>query len=218
MTALTRGDLKDRVLRFLNKTSTYPGFYDDEKINDAIREAFDFVAVEMFIGGEGWMNEFVYKTTAAGDSTVDISTDRIAMIHEVRYLQGEAYVPLTYTDGSDQTEYSSASGATQYPKTYRLMKNDVYFNPPLAEGGTNYLQIECFKYPTEFADDVTDADSQFDSAMYHYIKYKTCSVLAASMEKKYLPWSKEENEWYAKMMAVVNRRNRKFRRIREFGG
>ena len=44
---VSRGDLKGKILRLLMKSSEYPGFYTDDRINDAIDETMDYIAAEM---------------------------------------------------------------------------------------------------------------------------------------------------------------------------
>lgn len=213
--AISRLDLKDRVIRFLNKTSNFPGFYDDDKLNDAVQEAADYVATHMFIGGEGWLVSIDAHNTTAGQSIHALSSD-VALIREVRYKIGDIFVPLTYNDRTDQASYDSTSGVRQFANQYKLVGNNIVFDPPLAEGGTGYLQIESLKYPTAFTSDGSTLGDQFQRAFQWYMKYKTASILAGSIEKDVRTWGQEEAEWFNVMINLVNRRNMKFTRIREF--
>ncbi len=210
----SRGQLKGTVLRFLNKTDRVRGFYSDAKLDDAIQEALDYVAVEMFVAGDGWLTKLMYFNTTNNLSSLTLPGN-VALIREVRYKVGDTYYPLTYNDQSDQIS-TLGSGEVQRAATWRLVGRDIVFDPQLSEGGERYLQIECVTYPAMLVDDSDIVDPQFDRAMLHYVKYKICSVLAGSLEKEVRTWSQEESEWFEKMQTVVNRRNLKSTRIREF--
>lgn len=213
---VTRATLRTKILRYLNKTSDYSGFYDTDKVSDAIEEALDYVAVNMFLAGEGWMTAVDYITTAAGDTSANFPTDSV-MIREMRYKIGNVYVPLTYDDQTDSFYYGSDSGVEQIPCRIRFIGRTFVFDPPLAEGGTDYLQVESVKYPTAMTADTDEIDPQFDRACLNFVKYKACSILAGSIEKEYRPWAQEEGEWFEAMRFIVSRRNMKSTRIKEFG-
>jgi hypothetical protein len=212
---ITRGELKGQILRFLNKTSEHRGFYDDTKINDAIQEAIDFLAVEMFQANEGWLLKIANFNTTAGQVTFDIPFSA-AMLKEVRYLYGNYYGVMAYDDASNRSQVSIGSGERQFVSTYRVADNRLYFNPPLGEGGPNYLQIEYMTYPKILGDDMDYLESQFDPCMVNYLKYRACTILSASLEKPIVPWAGLENSWYQKMVTVVNRRNMQSIPIRNF--
>lgn len=214
---LTRGELKGQVLRLLNKTSSFTGFYTDAKVNDAIQEAYDFVAVEMFQANEGWLTQIQYFDTAPGQVTVPIPGS-ISMIREVRYKHGDVWVPMVYDDGTDQASYGDLGDrSTQYPIIYRIVDNKFYFDPHLAEGGSRYLQVESTNYPAWLLNDMDQIEPQFGRACMHFMKYKVASVLAASLEKPFIPWAQQESQWFQKMLITVNKRINKPIRIREFG-
>lgn len=214
--ALSRGELKGQVLRLLMKTAQYPGFYTDALINDALQEAFDFVAVEMFIAGEGWTDKIAYYDTTAGQLAVPIR-ESMAMLREVRYLYGDIYIPMTYDTENSQKQYAETSGVRQYAYTYRIVDNQLFFNPCLAEGGTKYLQIEYTDFPKSLMSDDDQIEPQFNRAFTNFIKYRTASILAASVEKFVIPWQAIENSWYMKMKEVVVKRNLQATQVREFG-
>jgi len=213
---ITRGEIKDRIWRFLNKTKDYPGFYTSDKLDDAIQEALEFISVEMFLAGEGWQTSQTYydTTTVAARSTVAIPTT-IALIREVRYKYGDIYVPLTYDDQDDSPSFVG-SGDKQFASRWRMLGTNIVFDPPMSEGGVDYLQIEATSYPASLEDDDDVVNPQFDNAMINYLKYKCASILAGSIEKEIRTWGQEENEWYDKMVQVVTRRNLKSTRIKEF--
>jgi len=210
----TREELKGKIWRFLNKTKDYPGFYTSEKLDDAIQESLDFISTEMFLAGEGWRTSLTYITTVAGQAVVPIPST-VAMIREIRYKEGEIYVPLTYDQQIDEASYVG-SGVTQDAGRWRMVGTDIVFDPPMSDGGTDFLQLETVSYPVAMTDDDDIVDEQFDNAMLHYLKYKCASILAGSIEREIRTWGQEEAEWYDKMRAVVNRRNLKSTRIKEF--
>lgn len=215
--AITRGELKGSVLRLLNKTAAYTGFYEPETIDEAIQEAMDYLATEMFDANEGWLTKLRYITTSAGQVTIPIP-DGVAMIQQVRYLFGPNYIPLDYNDASKEAQYADDSGARQWASQYRIIDNALYFNPPLAEGGTDYLQLECMEYPKRIQNDTDFLDSQFDVCMQHFIKYRTASIMAATIEKFAIPWAKQEAEWFQKAREIIVQRNRQAVPVRDFLG
>lgn len=214
---ISRGELKGQIYRLLMKTAKYPGFYKEEKVDDALQEAIDFVATEMFLSGEGWLRRMRHFTTTAGTKTIDIPRD-IAMIHEVRYLFGDTYLPIIYDGGVESRQVSDSEGSRQYIGSYRIVDNAFYFNPPLAEGGTDYLQVEFVAFPKRLQSDQDFMDGQFNHCMNHFIKYRTATILASSIEKMVIPWAGLEQSWYEKMLAIVNKRNMQSTRIREYEG
>lgn len=215
--AFTRGEIKGKVLRLLMKTAKYPGFYQPETIDDAIEEAMDFVATEMFEADEGWQKKNMYLDTTAGQISVDLPVSA-ALISGVSYRFGTTYVPMLYNQAWQEEQFANDSGVRQWSYSYQVMNNALYFNPALAEGGTEYLMLTYMAYPKRLQDDTDFLESQFDNAMAHFIKYRTASILAASIEKFTVPWSGLEKSWYDKMVSIVNTRNQQSQPIREFCG
>lgn len=216
--AITRGDLKDKVLRLLNRSSTYNGAYTDEKMDDAIEDCLDYLSVEMAIANEGWNTKFFYYSPAAGDKEVTIDVDDIMLINQVRYLAGDEYIPLIYDQNRGGVNTTSSSGYTQFPSRYRIVENKIYFDPGLGEGGTNYLQVEATEYPDAIASDATNLPAHFDKAMQHFIKFRSASYLASSVGKFNKEWSSQEQQWYNQIIKIVNKRNNVEMTIREFNG
>lgn len=215
--ALTRGELKGKILRLLMKSAKYPGFYDDDRINDAIEEALDFVATEMFLANEGWQTKIMYLSTEPGQVTIDVPV-AASMIKEVRYLFGTVYVRMAYDDASEMDQYQDTSGVRQFAYMYRIVDNQLYFNPPMAQGGENNIMLEYMAYPKRLQNDTDFLESHFDNAMNHYVKYHAASVLAASIEKFVVSWSGIQDSWYTKMRDIVIKRNLQSTPIREFNG
>lgn len=214
---MSRGEIKGQVLRLLMKTANKPGFYTPETTDEAIQEAMDFVATNMFIAGEGWQTKIQHFTTEAGQVKVDLP-EGFAMIKEVRYLYADLYVPMVYDDANKQLQYANSSGVRQWAYAYRIVDNAIYFNPPMADGGTNYLQVEYMGYPKYLQSDTDYLDKHFDRAMCHYIKYKAASILASSIEKFVVPWAAHERDWFKQMQDIIVKRNMQATAIQEFAG
>lgn len=214
--ALSRGELKGQILRLFYNTGAYTGAFSDDMLNDAIQEAMDEVAVHMFIAGEGWTDKIAYYDTTAGQVTLALR-ESMAMIREVRYLYGDVYIPMTYDTENGRPQYSDASGVRQYSYTYRILDNQLFFNPAMAEGGTKYLQIEYTDFPKFLTGDDDEIPAQFNRAFTNYIKYSAASVLASSIEKFVVPWKEKERNWFTLMKEVVVKRNLQATQVREFG-
>lgn len=214
---LTRGEIAGRILRLVNKTAAVPGFYTPQKINDSIEEALDFLAVEMFLAGEGWQDKMKFFTTVAGQITLPITGD-VAMIKEVRYLFGGEYLPLVYDDGSRQSQVQPTSGIAQYPGSYRIVDNQLYFNPPLMEGGTDYIQLEYTTFPKRVANDSDVIEGHLWKPFIHWVTYWCATRLVSGLGKAMPDWAKQESLWYGKVQAVIVKRNLQTTFIREFNG
>lgn len=212
-----RGAVKFMIYQRLNKSPLTPGFYTAEKMDTAIQEALDFVATEMFDADGGWLKKIDYLTIEANSQTVPIPP-HMEMIESVRYLVGNVYTPLTYDARWNAPEWSVQSGATQLPNSYRIVDNRFYFNPALAVGGDDYLQIEFMQYPSILRSDQQKIDTQFGRALIWYVVYRAMSILASAMGQAGKSWQTEEALWYQKMLNVVNKRNSGTTAISEFAG
>ncbi len=215
MSTLSRGELRGKVLRYLNKTARLPGFYSEPKVNDAIQEALNYIAVEMFLAGEGWLQKYLYFNTEGGQTSVDLPGN-VALVREVRYKIADVYYAMPYDDQEGGFSYIGTGVQQAFGYKYRILGRQLVFDPPLSEGGERYLQIEADYYPTILLDDNELIDQQFDAACQEFLKYKTCSILAGSIEKEMISWTQLEGQWEAKMQAVVTRRTLASTPIREF--
>ena len=177
--SISRGEIKGQILRVLQKEGTYNGFYTDEKLNDAIQDCVDFISVEMFVAGNGWLRRIITLDTQSGNGVVDLPPF-VGMIDEVRYLIGNRYIPVIYDDATLAAQFNKAAGMTQYPSRYRVVEQKIYFNPAPAEGGKDYLQIECACYPQLLVADGQLMPAEFDRCLLNYIKWRAASQLAAS--------------------------------------
>jgi hypothetical protein len=169
----------------------------------------------MFTANEGWQLKIDYFDTSAGQVTLDIPFS-MGMIKEVRYLYSNYYEPMMYNDASGASQTSIQSGQRQFVSCYRIVDNRMFFNPPLAEGGSQYLMVEYMTYPKTLQSDTDYLESQFDPCMTNYLKYRTATILSASLEKPIVPWAGLEASWYQKLITVVNRRNMQSIPIRNF--
>lgn len=215
--SISRADLKARVLRILNRSSTYKGAYTDDKMNDAIEDCMDFISVDMAIENEGWNSAFYYADTAVGDRTVNIPDD-FMLINEVRYRVGDEYIPLRYDQDRGAVLAAGDSGYTQYPSRYRVVDNQIYFNPALSTGGEEYLQIEYTRYPDEIFSDLEEIPTHFDNAMLHFMKFRAASYLASTVGKFNKEWNGFEHQWYNQVIRIVAKRNNTEQFVREFEG
>jgi hypothetical protein len=208
--------LMTAVWEILQKNSTYTGFFTSAKVLAACQESVDYVAAQMMMAtGGGWLDKIAYITTATGGTVYTLPTD-CGIIRELRYLVANQYVPLAYDQAYETRQFPTAAGVTQYPSRYRLHGYDIYFNPALGVGGTNYLQVEYLAYPADLT--LGGNLPWFDKAMFHYCKYHSASVLAASVGKGAREWEKFEELWFARMLEIVNKRVNAPQYIAEFEG
>jgi hypothetical protein len=213
---ITRSQIKYEIWTHLNKSVATKGFYTDEKVNSAVQQCLDAVAVQMFLADEGWNHKLTSITTVANQVTVPVPSD-LAMILEVRYLIGTMYVPMGYDQQWGQSQWALSSGASQYPGSYRLVDNAIYFNPPLTSGGTDFLQIEYAAYPTSLKKDSQAVPSQFDRAMFWWTVFHSCVVLTTGV-KMSTDWPQQETFWWQNMVNMIGMRTRQSIPIRDFMG
>ena len=215
--SITRGEIKYEVLLRLQKSAVTKGFYTDSKINSVIQEAQDYVATEMFLADEGWNHKLGYLDVPANSVSIPLPAD-MAMIAQVRYLIANTYVPLTYDQEWDSAQWGGASGIVQAPSSYRLVDNNLYFNPAIGAGGANYLQIEYFAYPRRLANDKDFIESSFDRSMVWFIVYHSCNMLAGQLQQTISDWDKQEQKWLGRMKDIISMRTRQCVPIGEFEG
>ena len=215
--SISRGELKGQILRVLQKDGGYQGFYTDEKLNDAIQDCMDYIAVEMFLAGEGWLRKIITLDSQSGFPTVDLPA-HVAMIDEVRYLVGNRYIPLVYDDATLAAQFQPAAGVTQFPSRYRIVDQKIYFNPAPGQGGADYVQVEYATYPPILVADGQLLNTEFDRAMVHFIKWRASSLLASSVGKYQKEWGDHEAEWKERMVMIVNKRTKSPIFFREFSG
>ena len=210
-------EIEGKVLRILQKTASTPGFYTPDRVRDAVQDAVDYVSVRMFRACNGeWLDSIRYFDTVSGQAVVDLPED-IAAIKAVRYLVGVEYTPLWYDTAFEDSQWAASSGVVQFPSRYRLLGNQIYFNPVLSQAGTQYLQIEYCAYPQALKTDEF-MPIQMDRAMMNYIKFRSASMLAASVGKANAEWVRFEDQWAKEIETLIDRRIHCTTYIREFDG
>lgn len=212
-----RAAIRNQIYLTLNKSPATKGFYTDNRCNAAIQEALDFVASEMFLYDEGFQKKLEYLDVAANTITIPIPV-HYEFIQEVRYLVGNVYTPLMYDSNWGGAEWSSQSGATGLPGTYRIVDNSFYFSPPIGVGGPKFLQVEIMRYPSILRNDAQQIDPQFARGMVYFIQYRAATIMANSFGMTACPWAPTETLWYQKMLEVIQKRNAQSTFIRDFSG
>jgi hypothetical protein len=123
-------------------------------------------------------------------------------------------MPIDYDDGT-MTPQVGTSAATQFPIKYRLVSDQIYFNPQPTTVGERYLQIEYMSYPVWLLDDDQRVDGEFDRAMMWYIKYRSATILVVN-NGGYPKWAMLEDEWKQQVDLIIHKRIRKPRYVKEF--
>lgn len=213
---ITRGEIAGKILRVLQKTPQYQGFYTDDRINDAIEDCMDLIATEMFLAGEGWQNKMRPLRMESGAFSVRLPPD-VVLLNAVRYLTQGAYVPLVYSVPNNSVQMQPTSGLkVPYATTYRLIDNTLVFPQALTEGGDEALQIEYTSFPKRLQDDNDFIELQFAKPMSHYIKWRACSLLVSGVGKSNPEWLRQEIEWKILTQAIITKRNDQVQFIAEF--
>lgn len=214
--SVTRASIKFEILTRLNKSAAYKGFYTDQKLNSVIQECLDYISTEMFLADEGWNHKIDFVDTTAGQVALPV-LPHWAMIADVRYLLGDTYEPMTYDQAQTAAQVGPTSGLTNFPSTYRIVDNQLYFNPPIAVGGAKYLQVEYFAYPRRLQKDSDFLDSQFDRSMFWAIIYMSCAKLPGQMEQA-TQLSADADGWMQRMRDIIAMRTRQSIPIQNFEG
>lgn len=217
---ITRAQIKYEIWLRLNKLPSNPGFYTDAKLNSVVQEATDYVATEQHLADEGFSHKIGYLNTISGQVSLVIPFD-YAMILEVSYLVGSLYIPMAYDQTWGDVKWAAASSGQQtYPSRYKLVDNMFYFTPPIGIGAVNAIQLEYMAYPRRMQLDSDVLGAQMDRAMFWFIVYKSCNLLAGQLASQDIKaeWGSNEAIWGSKMVQMVNMRTRQIIPIREFEG
>lgn len=207
--------LTNKVLTILQKDPLSQGFYTPAKVLQFFNESVDYVMAQMAISETGeWLDAVAYIDTLAGGTSYAIPTGAI-MIKTVRYLIGTIYIPLVYDEQHDGPFMAAASGIQQYPTTWRLIGDNIVFNPPLALGGTAFLQVEYIALPAELAQGGNVADN-LNRFFQHFVEYRTASCCASSIGKFNKEWQEQSEEWKDILMRYVNKRVNSMASVKEF--
>lgn len=201
-------DLTEDILSVLNKSSSYYGFFEPAKVQKAIEDSCDWMDTIMMQANQGIFLNIIYLAGAQGQIEVPIPND-LSMIKAVRILIGNVYRKLDY---NDQTQYSvtDPSGGWQgWPFTYRLKGQNLHFNPPLIEGNVRLFELEYLAYPSSFTGGGTFLAPRYDKACQQYLKWRSCSLLAAGIGKQRInvEWKQYEEQFFQMMVTLINQKN-----------
>jgi hypothetical protein len=206
MSVMSYGELDGLVIRLFNKTTVNRGFYTAAKVADAIQEAMTYIASRAFVIGQGWASKLDDVDTVAGQRTLAIPP-HWAMIKKIMYRVGDQFEPLVYDDNDKTPESTADSGATQWPGTYRIVDNKIYFSPVLAEGGTGYMRVEYMTYPKVPQNDIDQMDFHVNDTWKEFIKYHAAKVLYSNFEKGLFNMQSNYDQWHETVIAMLSKRN-----------
>jgi hypothetical protein len=211
----TLAEIKQAILRLVQKNASYQGYFTDEKIEDCINEAFDLISVDMFAAGEGWLREQRYLDWTANSRVLEIPPD-VAIIHAVRWKNGNQYYPLKYDPADTTVQQAKGTGATAEPLAFRIVQNKIYLNPEPSSSGTAQIELEFSRYPTRLVGEQQQIMSDFDTACVHYLKYYVANTIIRPTGKE-PPFLANEQLWYAQMTKIIQLRNRTKQVVADFG-
>jgi len=204
--AITLGELERDVLELLQKEPGHQGYYTEQKCRAALQDCFDFVSTMMFDAQYGgWLDKLQYLDTTDGQVTVDLPKD-MAQLKVVRYKIEGNYIPLGYDKQEREMQTTEDSVDSGIPSRYRLVGNQIYFNPPIQDGGTNYLQLEFTAYPERFVSRLDKIGEAWNAAFRHFIKYRTATVLVSHKRDFNPPWAKLEQQWQFEVRKMISQR------------
>jgi hypothetical protein len=212
--AVALSTLEANVLQLLSKQNTYQGFYSDDQIKFAVNDSLDYVYANMMFNGEGWLTTIGTLDTVADTATVALPTDTV-VIHQVRYLHGDVFVPLQYDDDFDRYQYSGDQ-ETVYPTTYRLVGTDIYFNPIPSVVGTDHVQIEYSTFPVELDMDADLASAQITRGLQRFVTYRAASICLTTTDRANSPWKEYEIQWWQYLQDLLSKRIRAPQPIKDF--
>lgn len=204
------------VLNILQKSPSYQGFYTADKVTRALNESIAYVCSRMMMQGNGWRQNIGYITTTANTPGYTLPADA-SIITSVRYRSGDVYVPLGYDDQNSSAQVA-ADGTGTINSAYRLVGNQLYFNPPPQNVGTNFIQIEYTSYPTALSADSDPIPAEFDKGLYYYVVYRSCGILVGQTANAQPEWQLYEVQWFNVMENIITKRMRIQKVIGEYGG
>lgn len=209
------GALKTRVLGVLSKENNFQGFYTDAQIHEAVNDSLEYIYTKMMYRGEGWLYTIDYLNTVANTRTVALPSG-VAVVHAVRYLDNEIYRPVFYDDQSQENQTGNTDQQTFHPFTYRLVGNNIYFDPVPSDVGNNYVQIEYTSYPARLVADNDDASAQLTNGLINFVKWRAASICRSLVGEAPAEWQRYQNEWQAEMEQIIARRIRETQTIKRF--
>lgn len=211
----TLAEIKKSILLLVQKNPGYQGYFTDEKMNEHINEALDYISVDMFQTGEGWLREIRYLDWVSGSRVIEIPQD-VGIINNVRWKQGDVFYPLRY-DPADFSAQAVKGTGTGVPTVYRIVQNKLFMNPEPSDSGTAQLELEFSRYPMRLVSESQEVMPDFDNSMLNYLKYYVANTLLppSAQNQKF---KDNEEMWYKQMLKVVTLRNRVSKVIGDFGG
>jgi hypothetical protein len=213
--SISYAEIKENILELVQKNPTYQGYFTDRKILNTVNEGMDYIAVEMFMTGEGWLREIRYLEWIAGSRVVPIPPD-VAIINSVRWLQGDQYYPLKYDTADTTVQQKKDVGIVGDPISFRIVQNKIYLNPQPSTFGPVQLELEFSRYPTMIVSAQQNIQDDFDRIMCHWLKYYVANTLISASGKT-SPFTRNEGQFYEQMVKVITSRNRVKTVIGDFG-
>jgi hypothetical protein len=210
----TLAEIKANILEKVNKSPNYQGYFTDAKIKAMVNEALDYVAVDMFEAGEGWLREIRYLDWQANTRVLEIPSD-VAIINNIRWKVGDTYYPLKFDIAETSVQAVKGTGNT-VPTAYRIVQNKIYLNPEPSDSGTAQIEIEFSRYPDRLLSLQQKVMADFDNAMLHWISYYCVNTLISGAGGQ-PPYRQNEAQWYSQMTKVINLRNRVKKTVQDFG-
>lgn len=216
--ALTLEEMRNKVLLVLKKDPSKPGAYSNARLDEAINEAIDFVTSKMMIAGEGFTNKIVFLDSVANQREIDLPLG-VVLINQVHYKDGEAFIPLTPSEGRGQIVTSAGSEKGQtYPNTYAVIDNKLFFDPPFGSSETGKIRMEGTFFPDSLVDTTDLLPQSMSRSAEHFIKYNAASVISSWSRNYNPPWSSIEARWYMSLETEINKRNNGLKFVRSFEG
>ena len=212
---ITRGQIKHDVLGILNKSSTTKGFYTDSKFDIGMREGMAYIATHCFMMGQGWLNRIREISVSSGAVSVDVPRD-VTFIDQLRIQIGNSYYPMTWDQRREAGQIDPTVGVNQYPYSYRILNDAIYWNPAISSDGV--LLLEYTAYSRAVINDGDVLPASFNEAMYWFLVWRICSFMVKGMGQAVPDWTDLEAQWYNQMSQIISRRNNQITYVRSFDG
>lgn len=212
--AVAFSTLKTDVLQLLSKDNSYQGFYSDDQIKFAVNDSLDYVYANMMFNGEGWITTIALLNTVAATEEVALPSGAV-VVHQVRYKQGDVFVPLTYCDDFDKLQFTDSSN-TVYPSTYRLVGDNIYFNPIPSVVGTGLVQLEYSAFPSALSDPSDTASAQITRGLQRFVTYRAASICLTTTDRAQSPWKEYEIQWWQYLQDILSKRIRAPQAVKSF--
>jgi hypothetical protein len=210
----TLAEIKAQVLEKVQKSPNYQGFFTDSKILNTVNEALDFISVDMFEAGEGWLREIRYLTWQPNSRVLEIPSD-VAIINNIRWKVLDTYYPLKYDTAETSLQAVKGTGSG-VPTVYRIVQNKIYLNPEPSDSGVGQIEIEFSRYPDRLVAMQQRVMADFDNAMMNWLVYYVTNTLVVAAGGT-TPFKNREEQWYTQMTKVINLRNRVKKVVEDFG-